>query len=255
MDLGGELRAARNARSLSLDDVSSATKISRSLLQSIESNAFADTPGGLFTRGYLRAYARVVGLDPEAIVRRYRELEAPEPEPAATAEQPTSIDIAEQEAASRHSQIVQFVVVMVVALGYLASQRGTKPAAGPEPHAALAEAAAPAAPAPADAAPVGTSGSMSAPNVPLAIELHPTGPCWVDVTVDGEHTVAKLLNAGDHERVAMRENLTLRVGDPAAFGFTVDGVAGRSLGVAGHPVTVKLNRANYRTWLGRSPGA
>ena len=83
------------------------------------------------------------------------------------------------------------------------------------------------------------------------MEMRPVGPCWVDATVDGEHTVARLMNAGDVETVRVREDLTLRVGDPAAFAFTIDGVAGRPLGVEGRPVTVRINRANYQGLLSR----
>src|SRR2546430_11869139 len=72
MDIGGDLRRARTARHLSLAEVSNRTKINGSLLRAIEDNRFDRVPPGLFTRGYLRAYAREVELDPETIVDRYR---------------------------------------------------------------------------------------------------------------------------------------------------------------------------------------
>src|SRR4051812_25256080 len=82
MDIGADLRNARVARNRSLEDISRSTKISSSVLRSIEDEAFEKVPGGVFTRGYLRAYAREVGLDPDEVVRRYRlEFEPPEPPP------------------------------------------------------------------------------------------------------------------------------------------------------------------------------
>jgi hypothetical protein len=74
------------------------------------------------------------------------------------------------------------------------------------------------------------------------------------VTVDGEHTLGRLMNAGDRETVTMGEDMTLRVGDPAAFAFSIAGVAGRSLGSEGRPVTVRINRANYQALLGERQG-
>ena len=71
MDIGGELQAARKARMVSIDDISRATKIRPSILRAIESNAFDRIPGGIFTRGYLSAYAREVGLDPDDVVQRF----------------------------------------------------------------------------------------------------------------------------------------------------------------------------------------
>jgi transcriptional regulator with XRE-family HTH domain len=72
VEIGGDLRRARLARTQSIEDISRATKINSSLIRAIESDAFDRLPGGLFTRGFLRAYAREVGLDPDEIVARYR---------------------------------------------------------------------------------------------------------------------------------------------------------------------------------------
>src|SRR5258707_8298173 len=81
MDIGGDLRRARTAQHLTLAEITHRTKINGSLLRAIEDNRFDRVPPGLFTRGYLRAYAREVALDPETIVERYRaEFEA-EPAP------------------------------------------------------------------------------------------------------------------------------------------------------------------------------
>lgn len=259
MDIGSELRRARNARELSLDDIAAVTKISHSVLRALEANAFQDVPGGLFTRGYLRAYATEVGLDPEAIVDAYRAaFDPPVADPAETPAEPaeTRLDMVRwdsegQETRSRHSEILQFSVVMIVALFYLASLRQAKPqeaVAFAQTVAAAAPAApAPAAAGPAEARPVGTSGST--PTVARAIEIRPSGPCWVDVTVGAAHPISRLMNAGDRETVKVNEEITLRVGDPGAFAFSIDGAAGRPLGPEGHPVTVRINPANYRTFL------
>ena len=55
MDIGGELRAARRGRKRSIEQIARITKINPTLLRAIENNDFDRVPGGLFTRGYLRA--------------------------------------------------------------------------------------------------------------------------------------------------------------------------------------------------------
>jgi cytoskeletal protein RodZ len=229
----------------------------------LEANAFDEVPGGLFTRGYLRAYAAQVGLDPEAIVDAYRAEFAPPvavtAEPNAEPPEPALVrwDSEAQDTSSRHSEILQFSVVMIVALVYLASLRHAKPTADLAlAQTVAASAPAPAAPAaaPTDAQPVGTSGSMPTAQHARAIEIHPSGPCWVDVTVGGAHPISRLMNAGDRETVTVQEEITLRVGDPAAFAFTIDGAAGRALGPEGHAVTVHINPSNYRTFLAAAHG-
>jgi cytoskeleton protein RodZ len=72
-DFGARLRAAREARGLSQKDVANATKISALVLAALERNDISRLPGGLFSRGLLRAYAKEVGLDPEQTVREFTE--------------------------------------------------------------------------------------------------------------------------------------------------------------------------------------
>jgi cytoskeletal protein RodZ len=258
MDIGAELRTARRARHRSIDDISRATKIAPSVLRAIEHDDFDAVPGGLFTRGFLRAYAREVGLDGEDLVRRYRA----EVEPPAVATSPTSgsqpiasdaedlsADIDDPPAAARHTQIVQFAVILVVCVGYLASLRPAKPAAGVDvPTDAVAA-------IPAAEVPVATTGSTTVAAKNLTVDIHPTGPCWVEATADGERVVGRLMDAGSRETIDVGEMLTLRVGDPAAFAFSINGVAGRSLGRAGAVATVRIDRANYESFLDPLPPA
>lgn len=68
---GEILRRERQLRSITLGEISTATKISISHLEALERNDFAALPGGAFSKGFLRAYALHVGLDPEEMVNHY----------------------------------------------------------------------------------------------------------------------------------------------------------------------------------------
>jgi cytoskeleton protein RodZ len=68
---GNKLRDAREARSLSLDDVAHVTRIPRASLSLLEEGRFDRLPAPVFVRGFIRSYARAVGLDPAVIVRLY----------------------------------------------------------------------------------------------------------------------------------------------------------------------------------------
>lgn len=70
MDTGTQLREARRQRKLTLRDVSNRTKIPLHALEAIERNQLDKLPRGIFTRGFLRGYAKEVSLDPEQIVRQ-----------------------------------------------------------------------------------------------------------------------------------------------------------------------------------------
>jgi hypothetical protein len=58
------------------------------------------------------------------------------------------------------------------------------------------------------------------------------------------------LNAGDRRRIEVRDALVLRVGDPAACAFSINGHAGRPLGAAGVPVTVRITKDNFKGFIG-----
>jgi cytoskeleton protein RodZ len=255
MDIGAELRNARTARKLSIEEIARVTKISPSVLRAIDHNDFGRVPGGLFTRGFLRAYAREVGLDPEEIIQLYRQ-EFEHPEIAVRAEDSDASDELEisththdEPAGSRYSQIVQVAIILIILGVYFASWRRTQPLANTE----LPPTNAVAAPAPAEV-PAATTGRVDAPRSELKVDIHPQGQCWVQATADGEPVMARLMMPGEHETIGAREDLTLRVGDPAAFAFSINGAAGRSLGRAGQPMTVQINRRNFATFLERAAG-
>lgn len=68
---GEELRREREIRGISLKEIADATKISRRFLEAIERNDHKTLPAPVFTRGFVREYARYLGLNAEEIVTRY----------------------------------------------------------------------------------------------------------------------------------------------------------------------------------------
>lgn len=85
--LGHYLKVQRKLRGISLEDVSRMSKVSPNWLHLLEVNEFDKLPGDIFTKGYLRLYAEVVGLDPEDVLLRY-ELVAQHNEEAALSPKP-----------------------------------------------------------------------------------------------------------------------------------------------------------------------
>ncbi|HEV7922495.1 MAG TPA: helix-turn-helix domain-containing protein, partial [Thermoanaerobaculia bacterium] len=68
---GEELRREREIRGISLKEISDATKISKRFLEAIERNDHKTLPAPVFTRGFVREYARDLGLNAEEMVNRY----------------------------------------------------------------------------------------------------------------------------------------------------------------------------------------
>ena len=66
------LRRAREARGLALDAVADATRIARHHLEALERSDLDALPAGPFGKGYVRSYAKLLGIDPEPILEDYR---------------------------------------------------------------------------------------------------------------------------------------------------------------------------------------
>lgn len=68
---GERLRRERELRQITLDEISTSTKIARRHLEALELEDFDALPGGIFNKGFVRAYARYVGIDEEQAVADY----------------------------------------------------------------------------------------------------------------------------------------------------------------------------------------
>lgn len=87
-NIGAALKAAREFRGLSLQDVADSTCIRRAYLAAIEEMRLDDLPSRPFTIGYVRAYAKALGLESEAAVNRFK---AEEPAPDEGLREPVGV--------------------------------------------------------------------------------------------------------------------------------------------------------------------
>jgi transcriptional regulator with XRE-family HTH domain len=68
---GAELRRERELRGIPLREIAEATKVNLRFLEALERDDFSGLPGGLFTRGFIRAYAHHIGADADRLVNAY----------------------------------------------------------------------------------------------------------------------------------------------------------------------------------------
>jgi cytoskeletal protein RodZ len=244
MDVGTRLREARDRQNLTLSHVAARTRIPAAALEHIEHNAFDRLPAAVFTKGQLRAYATAVGLDPEEIVREYL-VQCP----TATHELPVFRAPAVENPHDGRRILTTLVGIAAMLLAYSSvpepgEPTGTAPADPPE--ALVAEPVA-AVDAFHDALPVAGGVERG-----VRLDVQPTGECWVSAVADGELVIYRLLQKGERATIGAARELVVRIGDPGAFAYTLNGVPGRSLGEAGTPITVTITEHNYRTFLDES---
>ena len=99
----------------------------------------------------------------------------------------------------------------------------------------------------AEAAPVAAQSEPAAPEV-LTMQIRPRGVIWVSATADGATAIYKLLQPGQSVSVEGRE-LSFRIGNAAAFEYSINGAPGKILGAADEVREFQITPANYRTFL------
>lgn len=68
---GERMQRERELRGVTLDEISVVTKIGTRSLKALEQEEFDKLPGGIFNKGFVRAYARYLGIDPDEAVADY----------------------------------------------------------------------------------------------------------------------------------------------------------------------------------------
>lgn len=69
--VGQYLRRHREAKRMSIEEVSRATRVPAASVEKMEADQFDELPGEVFVRGFLKSYASAVGLEPDEVLARY----------------------------------------------------------------------------------------------------------------------------------------------------------------------------------------
>ncbi len=242
---GDELKRERLIREISLEEISSATKISLRLLTALESSDMRKLPAPVFTRGFIRSYSRCLGIDPEEMVNAYIADLAPEKSREAMAPRrgrPLSRFLRGRRATA--GTIVVSVSAVLLLLGLIAR---------PERRAAAPSVAAVRAVEPVAFKNVAVSPLPAvAPRVEPAISVEPAAPAamslelefqeesWTELTADGEPVFTGLIKRGTKRRFEAREGFRLTLGNAGGVRVTVDGQALERLGGAGQVVRLQF---------------
>lgn len=259
-DFGGKLRLARERRGISLRQIAASTKISVAALEALERNDVSKLPGGIFSRAFVRSYAAEVGLDPDETVReflgRFQADAVTAPAAAAAIPDEDSNFESQQRMAGVVLKLLLVSVPLILLLLYftlrsrpaqLASAIPESSAGSAAPQTGLPPEAAPAAPAaatpqPPPVVPPAKAAAVAPPVKGMTLDLHPTGDCWIKLTVDGRAVLARVMLAGETDVREVRESVLIEVGNAGAFAFSIDGRPGKPLGLDGQVRTARITR-------------
>lgn len=259
-NIGERLQKARVRAGLSLPEISTRTKIRTVLLEAIEREDFDRLPSGLLARGFLRAYAREVDLDPEEVVREFQHEIEPETTEPDVAQAGTCMEAKKDVSSRQRAWPMQFAVAAVLAalagvvfifLDHRSETDDRAPSDPIESVGAITETSVETGQGNEDAEDLAAGDAVPAIDSsevdPLTLVVFPARVVWVEATADGRRVLYQLVNPGEEHIIDAREELLLRVGDAGAFDYSINGVQGRQLGASGAVRTIRITRQNYRT--------
>src|ERR1700722_14863393 len=120
LDIGAALAAARGSIGLSLEEIAETTRVRVRHLEALESGRIDQLPSRPFTIGYVRAYAKALGLDADATAARFR-TEHPSPDDE---ELRTPVGVRHEPKRNHNGLIAAAVGMAVVAIvGWNVAQR------------------------------------------------------------------------------------------------------------------------------------
>jgi cytoskeletal protein RodZ len=220
--LGASLEEERRRQGLDLEQVERATYIGRRYLRALEEERFELLPGDAYAKGFLRAYAEFLGLDPQRYLDEYNSrLVARAPEPVLVSE-PLRLRRRRAPLAWLRGWPVLVGVVAVV-LGvfvWLYGGSGSSPplVAPPTPLRPR--------PRPTPAKPPPPSSRRTPQPAPVLSLKATRGSCWLDVhafTAAGKQIYAGTLAQAGTLRFSLRRPLWIRLGAPWNLDATIAG--------------------------------
>ena len=235
---GQMLRAAREEKKWSFMDTEDTTKIRVRYIQALEEEDYDVLPGTTYVKGYLRTYAKQLGLNPDEIIGLYNDSIMPEARPIL--ESPHVL-VKARPSWVRPMIIGSMAVLALVLAIVIASlyQPGNKVADSPYSPTALPSAPKPAAVAPAASPPVVTNPEnvVAATQDGLTAQLVFTQDCWIEVRVDGQPPFQGLFHAGMTKELKGTSKIELvRIGNASGLSVTLNGKALPSFEDAGKVV-------------------
>src|SRR3954463_582860 len=263
---GEELRREREIRGISLKEIADATTISKRFLDAIERNDHKTLPAPVFTRGFVREYARYLGLNADEMVNRYnfaavgddRIEQSAHLDRLTTAQAPP---VPRKKAApkgipppyarvDRNVYILLIVVIALAGVSYWALKHRRETRANEERIAAETKAAAVPVPVAATPpAPVQTASTSTQPptavHAKLILNLAVTETSWIPLEADGERMINDRLRRGFHRTIEAKDAFRFKtIGNAAGITMTLNDVPVPSLGDDGQVLhDVVLDRA------------
>lgn len=224
MNIGETLTQARQDAGLTVTQVSERTRIRETVVRAIERDDFTLCGGNFYARGHIRSISKVIGIDPEPLVREYDDAHggAPQAVSAVAAFEPeTPVRFRERRTPNWTAAMAIAFGVIVVFLVYQAFSGG---GGGSSPSAS--KTAAPVAEPRANKPTPSTSPSpvAQAPRTDVTIQVQAVQASWINVQDShGKQLFSGLVHKGDDKAWTAKKKIKILIGNGAGVRLIVNG--------------------------------
>lgn len=245
---GDRLRREREMRGIALDEIVESTKIARRHLEALEKEHFDQLPGGVFNKGFVKAYAHFLGLDEDQAVTDYAAVanEQPEPDDKFPLEVHEKPDPDLNPKRSPMPLIFAIAALVGVLVGYAfwarSKPHSTEKAQVTDAVPAVTQSAEQASTASQPEQPIrqtvkpqeSSSTDATPPAKPekvFFVSIKAREDAWVSIVADGKSVMERVMNADKHKKIKAGKSLVLRTGNAGGIDVSFNG---RSLGPLGN---------------------
>lgn len=209
------LKKRREELGYNLKEIAKTLRIRSDYLKAIEEETFEKLPVEVYTKGYIREYAKFLKTDPEIVIKAYMEKISP---PVAEKESASATDVEdtvkEEKASPRYSAIS--IILFTVAVAALLTVLSLFVFAPEEPKTPLPEK---------------TSNPQKEKTAKEhSLEILASDTTWLLVTIDNTESKELLLNKGESVKLSAKDSFSLKIGNAGGIKLIFDG---RDMGVPG----------------------
>jgi cytoskeleton protein RodZ len=255
---GDRLRREREMRGITLDEISASTRIVRRHLEALEREQFDTLPGGIFNKGFVRAYARFLGIDEEQAVADYLAANSPPPQ----TEEAFPLEIPDKPDSAKLTRSITLAILGFLTLGGIAGSwfywtkyrpqhqaKSAVSAPAPQSSSASPEPVSQQTPPPASAgAPSEVPEAQTSPaQLPtqgqsadgsFTVIVRANEKSWVSMKADGHTVLERELSVGEEQSAKAEKQIMLTVGNAAGVDVSFNGTPQGLLGEKGKVRTV-----------------
>ena len=252
-----ELRAAREAQGISLEEIAQKTMINIDVLRALEAGNISNLPAA-YVRAFLREYAERIGMDPQALVQRYISADgSPPPTVTPAQEEPPPAEplLPQREPApwwkhrALRAALITFAAILVIVVISYLDNISAPPKVEEIPFSTSVRENERRL-TPLDSVPAERRVMADSPKDSLVLKAITMDSVWVQLVVDGLPPVDYLFPPNASKQWKAKDRFALTLGNAGGIRFRLNT---RDLGALGKPGSVLRNVELTRQTLASPP--